>query len=71
MELLHARILIVYTLIASMEARSTGTSHEGIKHAVSNGLPWVNPPDPKFPCATNMCQEFQKLCKKWGGGGAV
>ena len=64
MELL--RILFVHTLIASMEAQPTGTSHEGIKHAVSNGLPWVNPPDYKVPCATNLCQEFQKLCKNGG-----
>ena len=57
---------IVYTLfITSVEAMPTGT-YEDIKHAVSNGLPWVNPMDPKIPCATNLCQDFQKLCKNGG-----
>ena len=43
----------------------TGT-YEDIKHAVSNGLPWVNPADTTVPCATNLCQDFQKLCKNGG-----
>ena len=69
MELLHVRILNVYTLIASMEARQMGLRTRALNMPFRMGCLGLILPIQSFLVLQTCVKNFRNFVKNGGGGG--